>query len=73
VHVSANEKGIRLPYGTTAQRNPGVIGELYWNTTTNNLQVYGGAAWGSASGASGTIVPLYQVEEINLIYNLILA
>ena len=73
VHVSANEKGIRLPYGTTAQRNPGVIGELYWNTTTNVLQVYSGAAWGSASGASGTIVPQSQVEEINLIYNLILA
>ena len=73
VHFSANEKGVRLPYGTTAQRNPGVIGELYWNTTQQLLQVYDGTAWGNASGVSGTIVPQSQVEEINVIYQLILA
>jgi hypothetical protein len=73
VHFSANAKGVRLPYGTTAERNPGVIGELYWNTTQQLLQVYDGTAWGNASGVSGTIVPLSQVEEINVIYQLILA
>lgn len=73
VHFSANSTGVRLPYGTTAARNPGVIGELYWNTTTNVLQVYSGSAWGSAAGVSGTVVPQSQVEEINTIYNLILA
>jgi hypothetical protein len=73
VHWSANSKGVRLPYGTTAERNPGVIGELYWNTTLQLLQVYDGTVWGNASGVSGTIVPLNQVEEINVIYELILA
>jgi hypothetical protein len=72
VHWSANEKGVRLPYGTTMQRNPGVVGELYWNTSLQLLQVYDGTAWGNASGVSGTIVPQSQVEEINVIYNLIL-
>jgi hypothetical protein len=73
VHWSANAKGVRLPYGTTAQRNPGVIGELYWNTSTQLLQVFDGSVWGNAAGVSGTIVPASQVEEINVIYELILA
>ena len=73
VHWSANSKGVRLPYGTTAQRNPGVIGELFWNTSLQLLQVYSGVAWGNAAGVSGTIVPQSQVEEINVIYELILA
>lgn len=73
VHWSANQKGVRLPYGTTAQRNPGVIGELYWNTSLQLLQVYDGTVWGNAAGVSGTIVPQSQVEEINVIYELILA
>jgi hypothetical protein len=50
-----------------------VIGELYWNTNLQLLQVYDGTAWGNASGVSGTIVPQSQVEEINVIYELILA
>ena len=72
VHWSANGTGVRLPYGSTLQRNPGVIGELYWNTTLQLLQVYDGTVWGNAAGVSGTIVPQSQVEEINVIYNLIL-
>jgi hypothetical protein len=73
VHWSANGTGVRLPYGSTLQRNPGVIGELYWNTTLQLLQVYDGTVWGNAAGVSGTIVPQSQVEEINVIYELILA
>ena len=73
VHWSANGTGVRLPYGSTLQRNPGVIGELYWNTTLQLLQVYDGTVWGNAAGVSGTIVPQSQVEEINVIYQLILA
>jgi len=73
VHFSANAKGVRVPYGSTVARNPGVIGELYWNTTAGLLQVYDGTAWNSAAGISGSIVPQSQVEEINTIYNLILA
>lgn len=73
VHFSANSKGVRVPYGSTVARNPGVIGELYWNTTQGILQVYDGTAWFAAAGISGSIVPQSQVEEINTIYNLILA
>jgi hypothetical protein len=73
VHFSANEKGVRLPYGTTDDRNPGVIGELYWNTTLGRLQVYNGTVWGNAAGISGAIVTVADVEEINVIYELILA
>jgi len=73
VHFSANAKGVRVPYGSTVARNPGVIGELYWNTTAGLLQVYDGTAWNAAAGISGSIVPQSQVEEINTIYNLILA
>ena len=73
VHFSANQKGVRLPFGTTLQRNPGVIGELYWNTTLQRLQVYDGTVWGNAAGISGAIVSMADVEEINVIYELILA
>jgi hypothetical protein len=73
VHFSANQKGVRMPFGTTDDRNPGVIGELYWNTTVQTLQVYDGTAWTLASGPIGTIVTVADAEQINVIYELILA
>ena len=73
VEFRANQKGVRLPYGITANRNPGVVGELYYNTQAGLLQVYTGTAWISAVGALTTEVSQELAEDINTIYNLILA
>ena len=74
VEFRANQKGVRLPYGNTANRNPGVIGELYYNTQAGLLQVYTGTAWGPAVGAAGEIEVTQEIaEDINLVWNLILA
>lgn len=73
VDFSANQKGVRMPFGTTAARNAGVVGELYYNTTIGRLQVYDGTVWGNAAGISGAIVTVQDAEQINVIYELILA
>lgn len=74
VEFRANQKGLRLPYGNTANRNPGVIGELYYNTQVGLLQVYTGTAWATATGAAGAIEVTQEIaEDVNTIWNLILA
>ena len=74
VEFRANQKGLRLPYGITSNRNPGVIGELYYNTQVGLLQVYTGTAWATATGAAGAIEVTQEIaEDVNTIWNLILA
>jgi len=73
VEFRANSKGVRVPFGNTANRNPGVIGEIYYNTQTARLQVYTGTLWANAVGVVSGIVTGDEVQEINTIYNLILS
>lgn len=73
VVFEANQKGLRVPYGNTASRNAGRIGELYWNTQTVRLEVFTGTSWVSAVGAFSTEVTAELAQDLNVIYELILS
>lgn len=73
VEFRANNKAVRVPFGNTLQRNPGVIGEIYYNTQAQRLQVYNGSAWTEAAGATLVTVTTEVAAELDVIYNLILA
>ena len=73
VEFRANNKAVRVPFGNTLQRNPGVIGEIYYNTQAQRLQVYNGSVWTEAAGATLVTVTTEVAQELDVIYNLILA
>jgi hypothetical protein len=73
VVFEANQKGVKVPYGNTASRNTGRIGELYWNTQTVRLEVFTGTSWVSAVGAFSTEVTAEDANDLNVIYELILS
>jgi hypothetical protein len=73
VEFRANNKAVRVPFGNTLQRNPGVIGEIYYNTQAQRLQVYNGSTWTEAAGATLVTVTTEVAAELDVIYNLILA
>ena len=73
VVFAANQKGVKVPYGNTANRNTGRIGELYWNTQTVRLEVFTGTSWVSAVGAFSTEVTAEDANDLNVIYELILS
>jgi hypothetical protein len=73
VEFRANNKAVRVPFGNTLQRNPGVIGEIYYNTQAQRLQVYNGSVWTEAAGATLVTVTTEVAAELDVIYNLILA
>jgi hypothetical protein len=73
VEFRANNKAVRVPFGNTLQRNTGVIGEIYYNTQAQKLQVYSGSAWNDAAGATLITVTTEVAQELDVIYNLILA
>ncbi len=73
VEFRANNKAVRVPFGNTLQRNPGVIGEIYYNTQAQRLQVYSGSVWAEAAGATLVTVTTEVAAELDVIYNLILA
>jgi hypothetical protein len=73
VEFRANNKAVRVPFGNTLQRNPGVIGEIYYNTQAQRLQVYSGSVWAEAAGATLVTVTTEVAQELDVIYNLILA
>jgi hypothetical protein len=73
VVFEANQKGVKVPYGNTASRNTGRIGELYWNTQTVRLEVFTGTSWISAVGAFSTEVTAEDANDLNVIYELILS
>jgi hypothetical protein len=73
VEFRANNKAVRVPFGNTLQRNPGVIGEIYYNTQAQRLQVYNGSTWAEAAGATVVTVTTEVAAELDVIYNLILA
>jgi hypothetical protein len=73
VVFEANQKGVKVPYGNTASRNTGRIGELYWNTQTVRLEVFTGTSWVSAVGAFSTEVTAELAQDLNVIYELILS
>ena len=73
VEFRANNKAVRVPFGNTLQRNPGVIGEIYYNTQAQRLQVYNGSVWAEAAGATLVTVTTEVAQDLDVIYNLILA
>ena len=73
VEFRANNKAVRVPFGNTLQRNTGVIGEIYYNTQAQKLQVYSGSAWNDAAGATLITVTTEVAADLDVIYNLILA
>ena len=73
VEFRANNKAVRVPFGNTLQRNPGVIGEIYYNTQAQKLQVYNGSTWAEAAGSTLVTVTTEVAQELDVIYNLILA
>jgi hypothetical protein len=73
VEFRANNKAVRVPFGNTLQRNPGVVGEIYYNTQAQKLQVYSGSAWNDAAGATLVTVTTEVAQDLDVIYNLILA
>jgi hypothetical protein len=73
VEFRANNKAVRVPFGNTLQRNPGVIGEIYYNTQAQRLQVYNGSTWAEAAGATLVTVTTEVAADLDIIYNLILA
>jgi hypothetical protein len=73
VEFRANNKAVRVPFGNTLQRNPGVIGEIYYNTQAQKLQVYNGSTWAEAAGSTVVTVTTEVAAELDVIYNLILA
>jgi hypothetical protein len=73
VEFRANNKAVRVPFGNTLQRNPGVVGEIYYNTQAQKLQVYSGSTWNDAAGATLVTVTTEVAQDLDVIYNLILA
>lgn len=46
---------VQLPSGTTAQRPTAPnAGDLRWNTTTGNAEIYDGTSWGTVGGVATT-------------------
>jgi hypothetical protein len=50
-----------------------VIGEIYYNTQAQRLQVYSGSVWAEAAGATLVTVTTEVAQDLDVIYNLILA
>ena len=45
-YADSSTGGLFLPTGTTAQRPTGVTGQIRFNTTTGNVEVFNGTSWG---------------------------
>ena len=67
-------KAAVMPYGTQAVR-PVVArqGELWWNESNSTLEVYTGTEWVTSVGSQTITVTQDYAQELNVIYDLILA
>lgn len=67
-------KAAVMPYGAQAVRPVNARqGELWWNETNNTLEVYTGTEWVTSVGSQEITVTEQFAEELNVIYDLILA
>ena len=67
-------KAAVMPYGAQAVRPVNARqGELWWNQTNSTLEVYTGSEWVTSVGSQEITVTQQFAEELNVIYDLILA
>ena len=67
-------KAAVMPYGAQAVRPVNARqGELWWNQTNSTLEVYTGTEWVTSVGSQEITVTQQFAEELNVIYDLILA
>ena len=62
---------MRIPVGTTAERENNEIGETRWNTDLGYLECFDGTVWQVATGG-GTVVTPAIMQELSEVYTLIL-
>ena len=63
-----------MPYGLVGVRPVNARqGELWWNETNSTLEVYTGTEWVTSVGSQTITVTQQFAEDLNVIYDLILA